>query len=501
MYVCVEVRFLGVFSFYCCLASVLYTCFSMYVFPFPPQVLLSLADNDVVKLQGLPSWFPVCNIDPNLPPLPAAVLSKKPKREDIFHRVRRGTGYALQTLRRPRSAAIDTLGLEGSPLSSSGSIENLAKKLQGGGVTMPRRTRKDRRPLSSGLYLPTSTTKDTESTTTAKEIGNGNVDSPHANKLEDNDAVSRSVPSSPLLLHKDRKDNGPKKRFPAIFQALRGSLLPSQSFDPAYLRQAASEDTSRHLSLSADGRHQVRASPLSTSSTPSAKPQQVTPQDASRGSRSTQPQQDEATPNKKETRYSNRETTPSHSRILDGSWYSTEEDPDSKKLSKRSKKKKFKITDTMTFRRLSGHSNTSGLKNGEKIGIATKKKSRSADDLLDGGLDEQTSPVPAYTHYSPHLSQDSCSSSASGNTADSRAMSVDSSSDDPGEQSLDGTTRSKMPKRSKVITSSPKLIPIAPVEHNDTDGVAHSAPDTASPLTRWRSLDDLLEALPLKKLK
>lgn len=471
---------------------------------FPPQVLLSLADNDVVKLQGLPSWFPVCNTDPNLPTHPDAVLSKKPKREDIFHRVRRGTGYALQTLRRPRSMAIDTLGLEGSPMRSSSSIENLAKnvkKLQGGGVTMPRRARKERRPLSSGLYLPTSTT---ESTTTAKEISNGNVDIPHINKLEDNDAVSlsSSVPSSPLLFHKDRKDSGPKKRFPAIFQALRGSLLPSQSFDLAHLRPAASEDTSRRLSLSADGRHQIRASPLSTSSTPSTNPQQVTPQDASQGGKSTQLQQNEANPNKKETRDSNRETTPSRSHISDGSWNSTEEDPHFKKLFKRSKKKKFKTTDTMTLRPLSGNSSTSRLKNGEKIVTATKKKSRSADDLLDAGLDEQTNPVPAYTHHSPHLSQDSCSSSASCNTADSRPMSVDSSSDDPGEQSLDGSARSsKMPKGSKVTTSSPKLIPIAPVEHNDTDGAAHSAPDTVTPLSRWRSLDDLLEALPLKKLK
>lgn len=392
--------------------------------------------------------------------------------------------------------AIDTLGLESSHLSPSNSIENLAKnvkKLQGGGVTMPRRAKRHRRPLSSGLYMPTSTTKDTGSTSTPKENGNNSVDISYTNKVDDYEVVSLSVPSSPLLSHKDRKDSGHKKIFTGILHALRGSLLPSQSFDLPHSRPAASEDESRRLSMSADARHQIRVSPLSTST----KSQRVMPQDASQGAELQQ--ENKATPSKKEIRDSNRETTPKHSLISDGSWYSSEEDPHSKKLSKHSKKKKLKITDTMTFRPHSGHSR---LKNGEKIGAATKQKSRSADDLLDGGFDEQSSSVPTYSlNYSPHLSQDSCSSSASYNTADSRRMSVDSCSDDPTDQSLDGSLRSKMAKRPSVPTSSPKSIPIAPTEHNDTDGVVHSAPDTVTPLTRWRSFDDLLDALPLKKLK
>lgn len=475
------------------------------------QVLLSLADSDVVKLQGLPGWFPMCDTDPNLPPLPSPVLAKKTKKEDIFQRVRRGTGYALQSLRRPAS-------MEGGRLLSTSSIENLTKKLQGANVTMPRRVKKDRRPLS-GLFFNTplhvATTLQDSTPTAMEENGTSGgkdfVDFADVDKDEDDvQRASLSVPSSPLLARRmfsAGRDSTRKKKISSILNVLKDSLLPIQSIDLPHIHSAAERghgngESSRRLSLSMDvKRRQIPASPLSTSSSPFSSPirtraRQVTTQGTS--------------PTDVSTRLAHeREIKASRGR-LDGTGRKGSNSAMDSLTGKRatfSLLSEYSAEEEVSLSEHSKMKKDAGIQRPNAFPGGVKIRSRSADDILDVDIEADLSPdeqreyqIPETRTRAHDLSRDSSGSSMEYNTTDSRPLSLCSSSDDPGESSLDNGMRTR---QTKAITSTHKLVPIVTGGQEETDGnpTEHTIQDAAAPLSRWRSFDDLLGAIPFKKLK
>ena len=454
------------------------------------QVLLSLADSDVVKLQGLPSWFPVCNPDPNLPPLPTPVPSKKPKKDDIFQRVRRGTGYALQSLRRPVS---DIYGSDGK-LSPSSSMDNLTRRLRDANVTLPRRVKKERRPLSA-LFSPQHTPtprRNTRATVieqngmkNGRDFVDGPIDIPSVNRNIDDDALttSLSVPSSPLLARRSGgRDSSRRIKFSSIFGSLRGSV-PSASYSinlPSSDRTTKDEENNggiwtgrigRHKrSLSEDGkrRQQVSVSPLtitSASPTHTGKQQVHTTQHTSLS-------QGYESPNGDIHVASSRVKTSAPAAKSNASWHL--------------------VNDGTQLRKGNGK---------------RKTRSKSADDILEaaahfdvGSPQEETedviSDVLTHTHDVSILSRDSSASSVE---VDSQLLSQTSSS---GESSHGSSSRLRTVEQTSAA-STPKLVAIVPVKDGDEDSrtTGHTARGVDAPVSRWRSFDDLLGALPLKKLR
>ena len=519
-------------------------CLPSWCLPLP-QVLLSLSDSDVVKLQGLPGWFPMCNTDPNLPPPPSPVLSKKTKRsEDIFRRVRRGTGYALASLRRPLSMGIDALSMEGesrlSPSSSMESLESSVKKFRGAHLTMPRKVKKERRPLS-GLF--------TNSPATAAAQQNGKVRGLEQNGVrnggndvvfstadrEENDVVkaSLSVPSSPLLSRRTApagKDNGRRKKLTGIFNVLKSSRRQAMhSVDLTHMKLRAgtvvdgneAETTpnghNRRWSLSEDVKHHVHVpSPLSSSS-PYTSPQHVRarhvaalrPASTSNaeqlaprftiggGAGATSDATTAAVMNGHSVtegavgEMDSLDADKSAAALLsDSSWYSAEEDVD----------KDDGRLNTGTDSRLI-YTNSRLKKNstytGEQMRESFKKKSRSADDILDDNIAFEVSepreslvPRPSAQAYSGFSRDSSTSSLEDYNTADN----LEGGSQDSAEQP--GALDESKPSLAKPVSSSPKVVPLVPVRSDESSGSGSSS----ARVSRWRSLEDLVGALP-KKLK
>ena len=536
--------------------------------PFSFQVLLSLADNDVVKLQGLPGWFPMCATDPNLPPLPSPVLVKKTKKDDLFHRVRRGTGYALQSLRRPVSMGIDILGLESSRMSPSSSMENLAndmKKFQRAGTTMPRNVKKERRPLSGLFGNPPSTPPLANNKHDAKENGGTGedfVDFVDTGKDDTEDiTVSLSVPTSPLLARRVTsmgRESGRRKKLSNILGILKGSLLPPQSVDIPLAQVATAEnydESGRRMSHSMElKRRQIPFSPLSTSSSPFSSPvhkriQQVTTREDGSDERLTLRAEEEARHGRTEgnvvedgalpegkadsSRRENQDSDvaldsltakeASLALISDSSWYSAEEDLSLTDLSRkrRGDDARHKVsTATKSAQHPNGRNFSRPNDNNWKMNPAAKVRSRSADDLLDvdygADVEQREYPIPGpltqelRIYDRSRLVRESSASSMEYNTADSRPVSTYSSSDEPGESSLDTNMRIKMIGRKNAITSTPHPTPVSLAEVNfgrDDDREYNPAVPTVEesassvPLSRWRSFDDLLGSLPFKKLK
>ena len=531
--------------------------------PFSFQVLLSLADNDVVKLQGLPGWFPMCVTDPNLPPLPSPVIVKKTKKDDLFHRVRRGTGYALQSLRRPVSMGIDILGLESSRMSPSSSMENLAndmKKFQRAGTTMPRNVKKERRPLTGLFGNPPSAPPLANNKHDAKENGGTGEDFVDFVDTEYITA-SLSVPTSPLLARRAAsmgRESGRRKKLSNILGILKGSLLPSQIVDIPLAQVATVEnydESGRRMSQSMElKRRQIPFSPLSTSSSPSSSPvhkriKQVMTREDGSDERLTLRAEEEARHGRTEGSVVEDGTSPegkanssrrenqdsdvaldsltakeaSLALISDSSWYSAEEDLSLTDLSRkrRGDDARHKVsTATNSALHFNGRNFSRPNDNNWKMNPAAKARSRSADDLLDvdygADVEQREYPIPGpltqelRVYDRSRLVRDSSASSMEYNTADSRPVSTYSSSDEPGESSLDTNMRIKMIGRMNAITSTPHPMPVSLAEVNfgrDDDREHNPAVPTVEesassvPLSRWRSFDDLLGSLPFKKLK
>ena len=518
------------------------------------QVLLPLLDGDVVKLQGQPSWFPMCNTDPNLPPLPSPVLPKKTKKEDIFHRVRRGTGYALQSLRRPMSMAIDALAMDGSGrLSSSSSIDNFEssmKKLQAANVTMPRRVKKERRPLSglftnSPLHVATGQqdvkvrgtgqqdvkVRDTEQNSTT--INGNSFSNPHTEFVRqeiDTQRASLSVPTSPLLTRKAKsagKDNSRRKKFAGILNALRGSLL--HSVDSSRARKRATMDEAdgnrvtggghvRHWSISGDLKQRIYplpASSLSAASSPYSSPlhtrtQQVATRRNADTSSKTAPS-DELDGGMSYDVESSSDATEraalmdslsvekdSSALLSDGSWYSAEEDlTEEGKL----KNKAADYPKIAAGRLRTVYTSTRLVKDTDgKINTASKMtKCRSADDILDDSIAfERMAEGEPHLLSRAHYSGDSSASSVDDyNTANSRPLSATSSSDGLGESLDDIHMQSSTIEQGSVASPNHEDVPTVP-DLEGSNGSSGGRGDSAAPVSRWRSFDDLLGALPTK---
>lgn len=531
---------------------------------------MSLSDRESVKLEGHPSWFTMCKTDPNLPPPPTAVPVKKSKKEDIFHRVRRGTGYALQSLRRPMSVGIEALAAENGPLSPSSSMEGLEaslKKLQGANVTMPRRTRKERKPLSALFNSPSHVPSPLGASTDQNgKIVNGRDVSGHipdviSHVRPTDEAASFSVPTSPLLSRRTARENGTtrRKKFGGILNALRGSLLPTtHSIDLTTTRRkrAATEagedttdgdmpeekETKRRWSLSGDVKHRIvpLSPPFSASSSPFSSPQHTVRQllASTTSSSSLDPTpgavhrrvHSEISPGSTEYQWTDIPKSESADLLApertsaavlsDGSWYSAEEElRDEETLRKTSPRRRMKKGSSSASKLLYSRSHTVEA---EGVNPTTKIKSRSAENLLGGEKEEEEKEEeeglmfrvhPPLTRMRCHaLSNGSSGSSVEEEyaTANSRPDSRNSGSNEMGgdtaggtgreESSLDSSTSVKAVGRANAISLNPNFRAVSPMGDRERRS---SADDTASSsgerISRWRSFEDLLGALPLKK--
>ena len=535
---------------------------------------MSLSDRGAVKLEGQPSWFTMCKTDPNLPPLPPVVLVKKPKKEDIFHRVRRGTGYALQSLRRPMSMGIEALAAENGRLSPSASMDNLEssfKKLAGANVTMPRRTRKERRPLTglfnSPPHIPgpplaaTTVYQNGASRTNHREMPNGVADVPRVDPWDE--GASLSVPTSPLLTRRAARDGGTlrRKKLGGILSVLRGSLLPTtHSLDLTHSqkrRRAATEageemtdgeggvteeDKKRRWSLSGDVKHRIAPisppfspttiSPSSAFSSPQRRPLTDTPSSSALDPAHRRVHSELASTDDYkwaaepvEDLQQNGGTTDllgleKHSGALlsDGSWYSAEEDlKDDETLANNSRPSVECASVSVSASKLP-YSRPSSM--GDGVGVANKGvtpankvKSRSADNILESLAREEKEEFrthqPLTRTRCAALSGESSGSSVEEDyaTANSRPLSRSSGSDEPDmggarggvtdeESSLDISTRLKAIGRVNAISSRPEFRALEDRENGPTSGGVASSGERIS---RWRSFEDLLGALPLQK--
>ena len=533
------------------------------------QVLLSLTDSDVVKLQGLPSWYPVCAPDPNLPALPSPVLVKKRKKEDLLHIVRTRTGQALQTLRRPASVGIDILGLEGLRVSPSSSVENLKdemKKINAANVTVPRRrVRKERRPVTELFSSEPSVVSGNGEREGRVKGQNGDLaDSPVGGRDNELMQTSLSVPSSPLLTRRARsagRDSSRRKKLTGIVNVLRGSLIPSDSVDlphsPPTDLEDSDTDTSHYLSQSLDMRRRhVPISPLltSASSSPSNSPAHKRVQNIASQTKSPErkPVEDRgqgngrivtgAIPRSADVSLPESEMSPSpvgslthtHGSVdgvmregeratfamfSDNSWYSAEEELNSEEVvgkggsevnGRGSPGRGEDVTESIF---------PSSFKRTFEAATA-RKRSRSADDLLDMSFESDTEeggyPTPGYlaTLHPQQLERDSSASSVEYATADSQPVSTYSSCNDvgqPGESSLDAGVRTQLVAQGIMHTHSAQPTTSsagqASIGGSDRDhrpiGVQRIMEEeaVAPPVSRWRSFDDLLGSLPIKKLR
>lgn len=529
------------------------------------QVLLSLTDSDVVKLQGLPSWYPVCAPDPNLPALPSPVLVKKRKKEDLLHIVRTRTGQALQTLRRPASVGIEILGLEGVRVSPSSSVENLKdemKKINAANVTVPRRrVKKERRPVTELFNSEPSVASGNGERAGRVKGQNGDLaDSPVGSRDIEVMQTSLSVPSSPLLTRRARsagRDSSRRKKLTGIVNVLRGSLISSDSVDLPHSPPTDSEDsdtdTSHYLSQSVDMRRRhVPISPLftSASSSPSNSPARKRVQNMASQTKSPERKCVEdrgqgngrivtgAIPRSADTSLPESEMSPSpahtHGSVdglmregeratfaifSDSSWYSAEEELNLEEVvgkggsqvnGRGSPGRGVDVTESIfpsSFKR--NFEDATG-----------RKRSRSADDLLDMSFESDTEeggyPTPGYlaTLHPQQLQRDSSASSVEYTTADSQPVSTYSSCNDvgqPGESSLDAGVRTQLAAQGIMHTHSAQpptsSAGQASVGSSDRDhrpiGVQRIMEEevVAPPVSRWRSFDDLLGSLPIKKLR
>ena len=569
--------------------------------PLLSQALVSLSDRVAVKLEGHPSWFTMCKTDPNLPPPPNAVLVKKAKKEDIFHRVRRGTGYALQSLRRPMSMGIDALAAENggrlSPSSSIDSLEASFRKLQGANVTMPRRTRKERKPLSGLFYSPPHVPGPPVAAASVQngrpggfsnghEISSGHVPDVISRVGAMDESASFSVPTSPLMSRKVAAREGStlrRKRLGGILNVLRGSFLPAMhSIDLATLQRkraateagedvtdgdmpVGEEETKRRWSLSGDFKHRiVPLSPtFSSSSSPFSSPQHTKrqPLTSTTSSSSLDPSpgsahrrvHSEITPSTTDYQWSDAtaedlkksesagllapETT-SGAVLSDGSWYSAEEElKDEETPKKQSPARVLKTGSSSASKLLYSRSHT--VDDGfEGVNSVTKMKSRSADNLLSGGGEREglgfrvhlpltrtrchalsrgsssgSSVEDDYTtpNSGPHSStsgSDEVGGVKGGVTMDGDMGGVTGRDGGEGESSLESSTRLKAIGRVNAISLNPRFRAIHPMGDGEigspADGeVAPSSSPSSSGerISRWRSFEDLLGALPLQKRK
>ena len=572
--------------------------------PLLSQVLVSLSDRDAVRLEGHPSWFRMCKTDPNLPPPPNAVLVKKAKKEDIFHRVRRGTGYALQSLRRPMSMGIDALAAENGgrlpPSSSMDGLEASFRKLQGANVTMPRRTRKERKPLSGLFNSPPHVPGPPVSAGSVQNGRPGGFSNGHdISSRHVPDVISRvgamdesasfSVPTSPLMSRKmaARESNTlRRKKLGGILSVLRGSLLPAMhSIDLATLqrKRAATEagedvtdgdvpveeeETKRRWSLSGDFKHRIvpLSPPFSSSSSPFFSPQHTTrqPLTSTTSSSSLDPSpgsahrrvHSEITPSTTDYQWSDvtaedfkkiesaglltPETT-SGAVLSDGSWYSAEEElKDEETPKKQSPARVLKTGSSSASKLLYSRSHTVDDGFGS-VNSATKMKSRSAENLLSGDEREEEGGGREGLGFREHLplTRTRCHAlsrgSSSGSsveddhtTPNSRPRSHNSGSDEVGgvkggvtDGDVGGLTggvtgRDAGEGESSLHSSTPigrvNAISLNPRFRATGDGERGSQADgevasSSSPsslgerISRWRSFEDLLGALPLQKIK
>ena len=554
------------------------------------QVLVALSDRNAVKLEGHPSWFTMCMTDPNLPPLPSAVLVKRAKKEDIFHKVRRGTGYALQSLRRPMSMGIDALAAENGRLSPSSSLESLEssfKKLQGANVTMPRHTRKERRPLTAlfnfSHFPPDSPTHLSPSVqpaalTAAKQngslvanTGEGTSRVTARAEIWDETAASPSVPTSPLLTRRTaaRDISARRKKLGGILNVLRGSLLPpthSLDLTSTQRRKRAAteagddmvdgvgagggdgaEEKKRRWSLSDDVKHRIvpMSPPFTSSATsspftsPQRRPLAATPSSSTLDPASTTHRRvqseivtgteefdwiDTAAPEPERDLSRDIGSTDllaleKNSGVIlsDGSWYSAEEDLKDDENSK-----------DRNIPAVGQHLSTSASKliysgppceaeNGismtsKGVTRATKLKSKSTGNILEAVAGEERtarSHRPLSRTRCCALSRESSGSSVEDEyaTANSRPLSRTSGSDEPGgttseETSLDISTRIKAIGRVNAISSQAEFrAEFPPVVGERESGSASRvvAVSGEERISRWRSLEDLLGALPFQK--
>lgn len=527
----------------------------------------------MVRLQGLPNWFPICDTDPNLPALPTPVPVKKTKKEDIFHRVRRGTGYALQSLRRPMSMGIEALAAEGrmSPSSSIENLETSIKKLQRAHITMPRRVKKERRPLTglfttSPSHVPNVASVQQQPNSKIEKTSdaqNGPINSEKNTFIDivdtDNDAVIAplSVPTSPLLQRRAvsaGRESGRRNKLAGILNVLRGSLLPTMHSVDGRKRsatEAVDGNSNRRWSLSGEVKHRIGplSPPLSTASSPFSSPQhrrmqQVKTTAAQSSHRRTNSAADildyewtdspdiplsdtvkdtivienySATAN---TLVMDSLTTTENSLntalLSDSSWYSAEEELKDEEGGLKSQATNQEVTSKdghSRSRRLYSHpEKNNDLDLNQRIKPASKKKSKSVDDILDTvsrsevvdeGVQRNHAPLARTRCHALSHGSSSGSSVEEYGSANSRPLSVRTSSeeDPPGESSLDSSTRLKMIGRVNALSSSSQMYRVPVQSEGSVDGASSGGTAVATSVSRWRSFDNLLSALPLQKMK
>ena len=553
---------------------------------------MALSDRDAVKLEGHPSWFTICKTDPNLPPPPSAVLVKKARKEDIFHRVRRGTGYALQSLRRPMSAGIDALAAENggrlSPSSSIDSLEASFKKLQAANLTMPRRTRKERKPLSALFTSPPHVSGQPVSAASDRNGWPGAGISNSSSSGHDvvsrvgaaDESASLSVPTSPLMTRKTARESSTlrRKKLGGILSVLRGSLLPTmhsidlttlqrkraateagEDFTDGDMLDEGGEGTKRRWSLSGDVKHRIvppLSPPFSASSSPFSSPQHTTrqPLTSTTSSSSLDPfpgvahrrAHSEITPTTTDYQESDDVATEdgkksesagllaldvtSSAVLSDSSWYSAEEElKDEETPKKQSPTRVLKTGSYSASKLLYSRSHTVD-EGSEGLSSVTKMKSRSAENLLlSGGEEEEEGEGGEGLSFREHLPLtrtrchalshgSSCGSSVEDDYSkpNSRPHSRNSGGPDEmggitgsEESSLDSSTRLKAIGRVNAISLNPRFPDVFPVDDGEkespsaADNAAASSSSLSSlsgeRISRWRSFEDLLGALPLQK--
>jgi hypothetical protein len=209
--------------------------------------------------------------------------------------------------------------------------------------------------------------------------------------------------------------------------------------------------------------------------------------------------------------------------LSDGSWYSAEEDfKDEEKVKVKIDQNPVVASSKTTSSSVSNklvHTRSDTVENfldgGGKLSLASKLKSRSAEDLLDrlakeeeGGT-QRAHPPLARTRCTALSRNSSGSSVEEYATANSRPLSGASDSDEPGgdkggKSSLESDARQlkvAAGPASAVSSASPKSVAVVPVAvGREGRGSGSSGGGSAGErISRWRSFEDLLGALPLQK--
>ena len=428
------------------------------------------------------------------------------------------------------------------------------RNIRAADVTIPRRRLKKRRPISDLFTNPAGTPRG--SSDRGRKTNSDLVDSAQAGKNTEAWPTSISVPVSPLLRRGKHQDSGRKKKLAGILSILRGSQPPVQGIDvpdSSHTEPDLSETNcvSRSVELK---RRFIPISPLSTSTTSSPFTSPIHRQTESVPIRpnSTKTREcggrgrdEEENGTSEDTEGALRESAMSvspeemahshgsdvvmdslktgerstHVMFSDSSWYSAEEEVDGggKGRSNRGMHRPSPGPNGTTVA-----NNTSVFAGSSIIDVAAQKRSRSADDLLDLNYEserearEYTISEGVLQLHAHHLERDSSASSVEYTTADSGPVSTDSSCDDvngPVESSFDAGMR-KQAVVEGVDDTTRGETPLAGEGEGQHIGngrrelsdyrvrnVAVEELPPHRPVLRWRSFDDLLDSLPLKKLK